>query len=668
MKKSKYIGKYDYIGYYTKQRSMWFFSNNEILSGIKTQIEKIKKEQSNNSYCINISLNDNNEEDETIIENEPEFDCFEFYKEQLEINKNIDKDDPRISEGNIIDQKSKEFIKKEYKSINKILDIDYEYGSNEKLNKMTIDFLDENKNCIIFQPVFIHNNLVTKCDALIKKNNFIYIIETKGTSTARSIHYLDLLYQKNVIENDLYFKNKETKYEFIYKLCIVQYEKCKKDDISFCIVDTFTNTKSARNISDKIKLWLQANDKENETDDIKRELKHGGCFDKEFNINYTMINEVLNNNFESIKKTSTDNSDFYLEINNKFNYVIDELYKRKNELFNSNIDLPENFVPSKEDNGDFKRSNFWNELKELYTLLGYEIFNYSGSFVKQDKNMIDEITKNGPSQINENNIKSSEKNINRITNILVNKKDLINLQNSKKLLSKINSKKVYFDFETICPAIRVIDNSLPFSQIITQCSIIKSSSENISQWEAINLVYDPKKVNINCFKEVVDNLYEPTAKISYIVYNKSFEKSRLNELKSYINNKEYTKKIDHIVNNLFDLADLFDYRKDTISISKLNGFYSIKKVLALIKESAPEIFNITGCKDYKKLDISNGGVCQIETLKRFFDNLNDNDWNNLVPKLKEYCENDVRAMIAVELYAKKLIHEYQEYLKNKNEH
>ena len=333
MKKSKYIGKYDYIGYYTKQRSMWFFSNNEILSGIKTQIEKIKKEQSNNSYCINISLNDNNEEDETIIENEPEFDCFEFYKEQLEINKNIDKDDPRISEGNIIDQKSKEFIKKEYKSINKILDIDYEYGSNEKLNKMTIDFLDENKNCIIFQPVFIHNNLVTKCDALIKKNNFIYIIETKGTSTARSIHYLDLLYQKNVIENDLYFKNKETKYEFIYKLCIVQYEKCKKDDISFCIVDTFTNTKSARNISDKIKLWLQANDKENETDDIKRELKHGGCFDKEFNINYTMINEVLNNNFESIKKTSTDNSDFYLEINNKFNYVIDELYKRKNELF-----------------------------------------------------------------------------------------------------------------------------------------------------------------------------------------------------------------------------------------------------------------------------------------------------------------------------------------------
>ena len=666
MKKSKYISKYDYIGYYTKQKSMWFFSNNEILSAIKTQIERIKDEQKNNQHYINISLSDNNEEDETIIESESEFDSLEFYKEQLEINKDIDKNDPRISEGNIIDKKSKDYIKEEYKDIKNILDIDYSYGSNEELNKKTIEFLDKNKNCIIFQPVFINNNLVTKCDALVKKNNFIYIIETKGTSTARSIHYLDLLYQKNVIENDLYFVDNEVEFLFIYKLCIVQYEKCKKNNISFCIVDTFTNTKSSRNVSDKIKRWLIENDREDEIDNVKRELKHGGCFDKEFNIHYTMINELLNNNFESIQNMTTDNSDFYLEINNKFYNVINELCKRKLKLLDLKEDMPENFVPSKEDNGDFKKSNFWNELKELYTLLGYEIFNYSGSFVKQDKNILNEINKKGPSQINETDIKSSKENINRIVNILINKKDLINLQNSKNLLSKINSKKIYFDFETICPAIRVIDDSFPFSQIITQCSIIKSSEKNISEWEAINLVYDPKKVDINCFKEIVNILYEPISEISYIVYNKSFERSRLNELKSYIKEKEYSKKIDHIINNLFDLADLFDYRKDTISISKLNGFYSIKKVLALIKESDSNIFNITGCKDYKKLDISNGGVCQLETLKRFFNNLNDNDWNELVPKLKEYCENDVRAMIAVELYAKKRIYEYEEYLRKKN--
>ncbi|MDE6289610.1 MAG: hypothetical protein K2L64_02495, partial [Ureaplasma sp.] len=37
MKKSKYISKYDYIAYYTKQKAMWFFTNAEVQAALKAQ-------------------------------------------------------------------------------------------------------------------------------------------------------------------------------------------------------------------------------------------------------------------------------------------------------------------------------------------------------------------------------------------------------------------------------------------------------------------------------------------------------------------------------------------------------------------------------------------------------------------------------------------------------
>lgn len=116
MRTSKYITKYDYIGYYTKQKAMWFFTNAEI----KAKLDLMLKDVS--SYDFE-DLDD--EEDHDI-----EIDAYEIYKEQtdfilqLEINKNIDKDNPKIAEGIILDQASQEDIKKTYPNITKIINFE----------------------------------------------------------------------------------------------------------------------------------------------------------------------------------------------------------------------------------------------------------------------------------------------------------------------------------------------------------------------------------------------------------------------------------------------------------------------------------------------------------------------------------------------------------------
>ena len=66
------------------------------------------------------------------------------------------------------------------------------------------------------------------------------------------------------------------------------------------------------------------------------------------------------------------------------------------------------------------------------------------------------------------------------------------------------------------------------------------------------------------------------------------------------------------------------------------------------------IFNDTKCIDYNTLEIKNGLICQSKTLLRFYNKVSDEEWNKIVFNSKKYCENDVRAMIAVLKFVEKL--------------
>jgi hypothetical protein len=53
--------------------------------------------------------------------------------------------------------------------------------------------------------------------------------------------------------------------------------------------------------------------------------------------------------------------------------------------------------------------------------------------------------------------------------------------------------------------------------------------------------------------------------------------------------------------------------------------------------------------------IHQGSEALNQTSRRFFGLIDDNEWKNIVNQLKAYCENDVRAMIAVDYYIQSIL-------------
>lgn len=660
MKQSKYINKYDYINYYTKPKGMWFFSNAEIQSALEVEIKKEKNKQSKYNEW---DLEDDFEE---IDNDDTEIDYFEYYKECLENNRNLDEDNPLILQGKIIDEKSREYIKNKFININKIVDLekDYQRLSNEEYAKKTMSLIEENEQIILFQSVFINNNLITKPDAIIKDKDFIFVIETKGTTTAKFVHYLDMFFQMNVIENQEYFKKENML--FNYELCLIEYNILNKYDISFETTENI-NLKKTVSIPTSHKNYESLNNKE--LIQLKNSIKKGNSSLNEY-VESLKIKDLMYNNISSLEfniesskgvsKTSYLKSKNILNnINSSFYDVINELVHHKSKMDSNSIPK---FEPSKNDKSDIKNCDFFTLERKLFSLQGYKIFDYSGNIANQNGESLDKVTKDTPIV---DFLKKPKKNPNIFIELFsANDVYKINPNYSLSLIEMISSKKVYFDFETINTPIRVIDNSLPFMQVVTQCSIIKydDNKDELENLKCDNLIIDPQKINIEWFKKVVDGIFWETnnnESVSYIVYNKSFEKTRLLEIDKIINQKEYTIKINSIVNGLFDLADFFKIRSEDptycVFFKELGGFYSIKKVLPLIDKYNKEIYQKTKCLNYETLEIKNGQICQTETVKRFFNLINDNNWNHVEKQMQIYCENDVRAMIAVECFIKELM-------------
>ncbi len=642
MKKSKYIGKYDYIGYYTKPEYMWFFSNHEIQKAIETKIN-----------LINIDADDENSPDE-------EIDAYNLYREALE-SKDIDENNAQILEGRIIDQKSKAYIIDKYK-IDTVYDFDddeYKYQKMEELSKLSIRLFDENENIIIFQPVFIRDKTITKPDAVVKQDGIINLVETKGTTTTKSHHFLDIFFQHNVLKNQPCFQN----YDIDYFLCIVRYCKLDKKDVSFVITPFFNYVKSI-SFNKKIKEsisengWIEYKS--------KQKLGEGYLFKLMESFPFSLTNAVHNDVSELwAKRDVVGNAQarlaidrFIILLNNvvkEFDIVIKKLVDHRQKMMPGTLISLESFMPSKGILGSFKDCNFWPLLRKLYPMLSYGVIDYSGKIVDLRKFGLENIrTTTSLDQL----IKRPKKNPDFYIDLFINNKNpFIVSPKARLLLNKLKSKKVYFDFETINSSIRAIDDSLPFMQIVTQCSILKDHGSSIDKEECNNLVIDPLKINIAWFKQIIDDLYEGE-EYSYIVYNKSFERSRLAEMANFIKDPLYTARTETIINNLYDLADFFMISSNSgyfIVAKELHGFYSIKKVLPLVKKYNPEIFDKTRCIEYNTLDVYNGLVCQQATMRRFFGSMSDEEWEALEKNLKIYCENDVRAMVAVEYFVKSLL-------------
>jgi hypothetical protein len=162
---------------------------------------------------------------------ETEFDPYEYLKElESDQHKDLDKTDPKVIEGNMIDEQSKKFISDLYPDCEAI-DLNAKADSLALAN-MTIKLLQEKENVIIFQPTFIYKDVaIAKPDAFIKRNNEFILIETKGTTSSKSVHIVDITYQAHVCNETIvkYFDKKIDE----YYLCIVDYALRNKGEIGF---------------------------------------------------------------------------------------------------------------------------------------------------------------------------------------------------------------------------------------------------------------------------------------------------------------------------------------------------------------------------------------------------------------------------------------------------
>ncbi|WP_369086003.1 UU173 family protein [Metamycoplasma spumans] len=251
-----------------------------------------------------------------------------------------------------------------------------------------------------------------------------------------------------------------------------------------------------------------------------------------------------------------------------------------------------------------------------------------------------------------------------------------------KIYEAINEKDVkivWFDFEGVTSTKPIIDFSPQWTQLICQNSIIKTINNNIIESESFDYVYDPQKYSYETLIKVIEDLYDEEAKY-YVVFNESYEKSRIKEafeilelnLQKYKNIsqkklEELRYKKDQIINNLVDIAKLFSGSKATFSdtiilIGAIKGRYSIKKIEHFVTENNLELEHKVF--PYHELKVKNGGMALQIATARLLGAIKDNEWNSKVEDLKRYCHNDVLAMIMVADLVNYLMKNFDEYKEN----
>lgn len=625
--KPKYIRKYDYIKSLYSPKSFWFWSINALNNELNRLITK--------RNVGNFLVFDDDEEKQFFFE---EGYAYDFYDESKNLNDDLSDDDAKKIEGQYIDKKSQEYIANFFKAKFEklkikfkdyiIVNIEDKFKNCplEKKSKKTINLLINHHNIIIFQPVFIFDDqLIDIPDAIVKINNELFLIETKAAKTPKKRYIIDLIYQANVINKILKINKIKSIDKFF--LCLIKDCPNKKMNVSFMLEEIFLQKLSTSEIHD-YSLTI--------SDSTKRSKRR----------------EQIFNNFKSV------NNDFWKQIK--------ELKTIKKT---TSID----FTPCKQFKSFFEKNPFFDVLQKKYyrTNNYYPFLGFSGNLIKFNEAInLYEKHKNFKCDVFENftyfyetqsAFKQPRKMVqNYYENMLIAKKEnkkefLIPKKTINYLLTKQKKKKIYFDFETLNSCLAPIDFCRPYQQIITQVSIIANhNQEKIANLKCENLIVDPQNINISWFKKIIDKILENVTnpnEYSFIVYNKSFEKNRLEELKQYINDDAYTKKIDGIIKNIFDLADCFNPQKDVAcTIWQNKGFYSIKFVLDFILTHNPNYLKTIKIRNYKMLQIQNGSQAQNETTLRFFNLINDEKWIKLEKELKEYCENDVWAMIVLEYW------------------
>lgn len=188
----------------------------------------------------------------------------------------------------------------------------------------------------------------------------------------------------------------------------------------------------------------------------------------------------------------------------------------------------------------------------------------------------------------------------------------------------------FLDFESFQPAIPLFDHSHPYQQIVFQYSLHILESEHApTQHFAFLADADGTDPRPDFIQKLIRDI-GITGDI--LVYNRSFEASRLKEIAAAFPNFKFS--ISNIVSRMKDLMDIFQKRR--YYVPEMQGSFSIKQVLPAL---------VPGFS-YKDLSINDGGSASLA----FTTMLGEKDPEKITEtrnNLLEYCKLDTLAMVEI---------------------
>ena len=206
---------------------------------------------------------------------------------------------------------------------------------------------------------------------------------------------------------------------------------------------------------------------------------------------------------------------------------------------------------------------------------------------------------------------------------------LIDKDAIENFLSDLNYPLFFMDFETFQPAVPLFDNSKPYQQIPFQYSIHLKDKKD-GELKHFEFLAEPGEDTRIKFIEGLLN--DTKGKGDIVVYNKSFEITRLKELA-----RDFPQYVDEIEKLILRIKDLMiPFQTKYYYAPEMKGSYSIKAVLPSL---VPEL-------SHDELEINEGGLASnaYEKLQTETDMMIIAETSE---QLLKYCKLDTLAMVRI---------------------
>jgi hypothetical protein len=204
----------------------------------------------------------------------------------------------------------------------------------------------------------------------------------------------------------------------------------------------------------------------------------------------------------------------------------------------------------------------------------------------------------------------------------------IHKESIKHFLSGLKYPLYYLDFETFSTAVPKFNGTKPYQQIPFQFSlhVVDAPGTEPKHYSFLyNGEDDPRKEFVSELKKVLGDAGD------IIVYNQSFEISRLKELGAMY--PEYQSWVEGVVGRVVDL--LVPFRNFAYYHPSQKGSASIKKVLPALVEG----------KSYEGMEIADGGSASLEYYNSHYGDVSVEEKVRVRKALEEYCHLDTISMV-----------------------